>query len=93
MMGVLELKVLRGPESKNKKDTEEGLSQGYYYRFDLGLPFATLALFDVDVPPLSEKEALLDGQDPKHVTEVQVRYYPIYNSPKAWRNAGGPVMP
>ena len=89
MIGVLELKVLRGPEAKDKKDTEEGLSQGYYYRNDLNLPFAILALFDVAVPPSNNVAVLLDNQLPEHLESVRVSRYPIYNSPKAWRDAQG----
>ena len=93
MIGVLELKVLRGPKAKDKEVTKEGLSQGYFYRLELGLPFAILALFDVAVPPSFEVVALLDGQILAHVDEVRVRRYPIYDSPRDWRNAGGPGAP
>ena len=93
MIGVLELKVLRGPTTEDKKITREGLSQGYYYRLDLELPFATLALFDVAVPPSRDVKVLLNGQKTEHVTAVRVRRYPIYHSPKAWRDADGPRMP
>jgi hypothetical protein len=91
MIGVLELKVLRGPKATDKEVTKEGLSQGYFYRRDLGLPFATLALFDVAVPPSNEVTPLLCGQLAEHVAEVRVKRYPIYDSPKAWRDAGGLV--
>ena len=87
MVGVVELKVLRGPEAKNKKDTEEGLSQGYFYRDDLGLPFAILAMFDVAKPPSDSLDNLLDGQCREHLDRVHVKRYPIYNTPKAWRDA------
>jgi hypothetical protein len=89
MIGVLELKVLRGPAAKDKDAAQEGLSQGYQYRRDLELPFATLALFDVAERPSGDVAPLLDGQIPEHVAEVRVRRFPIYNSPKAWRDAGG----
>ena len=92
MVGVLELKVLRGPAAKDREVAREGLSQGYFYRFELELPFATLALFDVAVPPSNELHALLDGREAGHLAEVRVRRYPIYGSPKAWRDAGGPTM-
>jgi hypothetical protein len=89
MVGVLELKVLRGPAGEDKEATREGLSQGYFYRRDLELPFAILALFDVAEPPSNEVAALLNGQIAEHVAVVRVRRYPIYGSPKAWRDAGG----
>ena len=92
-IGVLELKVLRGPVTKDKEVTREGLSQGYHYRFELELPFATLALFDVAVPPSRDVEVLLDGQEAGQIAEVRVRRYPLYHSPKAWRDVGGPTMP
>ena len=88
-MGVLELKVLRGPAAKDSEATTEGLSQGYYYRKDLGLPFATLALFDVANPPSDDAAPLLTGQSALHVAEVRVKRYPMYDSPKAWRDGGG----
>ena len=87
MMGVLELKVLRGPETKNKADTREGLSQGYHYHKDLGLPFALLALFDVAKPPSDDLTAVLSDQPSEHVQAVLVVRLPIYNSPRAWRNS------
>ena len=94
MRGVLELKVLRGPDPKNKKDTEEGLRQVFSYCKALGgIPFAILALFDVDVPPSDNLEVLLDGQLSEHLDKVHVKRYPIYNSPRAWRDAGGPETP
>jgi len=64
MLGVLELKVLRGPAPEDKEATREGLSQAYFYRRDLELPFATLALFDVAEPPSNEVAPLLDGFPP-----------------------------
>ena len=87
MMGVLELKVLRGPETKNKADTQEGLSQGYHYHKNLGLPFAILALYDVAKSPSADLTVVLSGQSSQHVQAVLVVRYPIYSSPKAWRNA------
>lgn len=93
MIGVLELKVLRGPEPKNKKDTKEGLSQGFHYRNALGMSFAILALFDVAVPPSDNLEVLLDDQLSEHLDKVHVKRYPIYNSSRAWRDAGGPGKP
>ena len=93
MAGVLELKVLRGPEGKDKKVTKEGLSQGFYYRNDLGLPFAILALYDVAESPSDNVNVLLDSQCQRHLEQVEVRRYPIYDSPKAWRDAGGPGSP
>ena len=87
MVGVLELKVLRGPAAADESHTEEGLRQGYYYREDLDLPFAILALFDVAVPPSDDLVALLANQLSEHVSKVVVIRYPIYDSPKNWRKA------
>lgn len=87
IIGVLELKVLRGPESKNKTDTQEGLSQGYHYSKDLGLPFAILALFDVATPPSDDLTAILSDQLNEHLQAVMVVRLPIYNSPRAWRDS------
>ena len=84
MMGVLELKVLRGPETKNKADTREGLSQGYHYRQDLDLPFAILALFDVAIPPSDDLTGVLSEQLREHLQAVLVVRLPIYNAPRAW---------
>jgi hypothetical protein len=89
--GVLELKVLRGPHVADRSSTTEGLSQGYYYRKELGLPFATLALYDVSITPTEEIATLLAGQDATHIEAVRVRRFPLFGSPKAWRDAGGPV--
>ena len=87
MMGVLELKVLRGPETKNKADTREGLSQGYHYHKELGLPFAILALFDVAKSPSEDLAFILSDQPSEQVQAVLVVRLPIYSSPKAWRDA------
>ena len=87
MMGVLELKVLRGPETKNKADTKEGLSQGYHYRKELGLPFAILSLFDVAKSPSEDLAVVLSGQPSEHVQAVLVVRFPIFSSPKAWRDS------
>lgn len=87
LSGVLELKVLRGPFSADRTATTEGLSQGYYYRKALAVPFATLALYDVADPPSDDPQPLLSGQDAEHVAEVRVRRFPIYDSPKEWRDA------
>lgn len=87
LCGVLELKVLRGPEKTDWNCTQEGLSQGYWYRTDLHLPFATLALFDVNDPPSDDVSALLSGQDPAHLANVRTRRFPLYGSPKEWRDA------
>lgn len=87
MMGVLELKVLRGPETRNKKITTEGLSQGFYYRQELDLPFAILALYDVSEVPTDSLEEVMFDQPPDHVEIVLVVRYPIYNSPKSWRDS------
>lgn len=89
MMGVLELKVLRGPESRNKAETREGLSQGYYYHKELGVPFAILALFDVAESPTDDLAFVLSDQRGKHLEAVLVIRYPIYSSPKAWRDSAG----
>lgn len=89
MVGVLELKVLRGPALADHKAATEGLSQGYYYRRDLELPFATLALYDVNDPPTHDIDPLVQNQLAEHVAVVRVKRYPIYNSPQAWRNGGG----
>ena len=91
VMGVVELKVLRGPETKNNADTREGLSQGYQYRKDLGLPFAILALFDVAIPPSGDLAAVLSGQPSEHLETVLVVRFPIYNSPRAWRDSAVPI--
>ena len=87
MMGVLELKVLRGPKAKNKADTREGLSQGFHYHKELGLPFAILALFDVAKSPSDDLVAVLSGQPTEHLEAVLVLRFPIFNSPKAWRDS------
>lgn len=87
LAGVLELKVLRGPERNDIASTTEGLSQGYHYRKELGLPFATLALFDVSTSPSNDHQPLVASQNADHVTEVRVRRFPIYDSPQAWRIA------
>lgn len=89
MVGVLELKVLRGPDAKDWETTTEGLAQAHYYRADLELPFATLALFDVTDPPSADEAPLLVGQEADHLAVVRVRRFPLYNSPASWRAAGG----
>lgn len=89
MIGVLELKVLRGPEKNDWNITKEGLSQGYHYKNDLQLPFAILALFDVAKSPSNDVDPLLKGQEQAYVDIVPARRYPIHDSPQAWRNAGG----
>jgi hypothetical protein len=91
MVGVLELKVLRGPQSADWSVTEQGLSQGFYYRDDLDLPFATLALYDVGKPPSHDVGPLLESQEPEHVAVVRTRRFPMYQTPQAWRKAGGYV--
>lgn len=88
-VGVLELKVLRGPASKDFEATTEGLSQGYAYRQDVELPFATLALYDVADPPSDDLAPLQAGQNVNHLAAVRMRRFALYNSPKAWRDAGG----
>lgn len=93
MVGVLELKVLRGPQNADWLVTQEGLSQGFYYRDDLNLSFATLALYDVGKLPSHDVAPLLANQDPKHVVVVRARRFPIYPTPKAWRDAGGYTAP
>ena len=87
MMGVLELKVLRGPQSKDVADTAEGLSQGYHYHKELGVPFAILALFDVANSPTNDVTTLLSSQPIEYVQAVLVVRLPIYNSPRAWRDS------
>ena len=87
IVGVLELKVLRGPKTKNKKITSEGLSQGYHYRQDLGLPFAILSLFDVSDSPTDSLGEVLTNQPSNYLEMVLVIRYPIYNSPKSWRDS------
>jgi hypothetical protein len=89
MVGVLELKVLRGPERADWSATQEGLSQGFYYRDDLKLPFATLALYDVGKPPSYDVAPLLANQVAEHVAVVRARRFPIYRTPIEWRDAGG----
>ena len=87
MMGVLELKVLRGPQANDTADTAEGLSQGYHYHMELGLPFAILALFDVSNTPTDELADVLANQTSEYVQAVMVVRFPIYNSPRAWRDS------
>lgn len=87
VQGVLELKVLRGPVSKDKKDTADGLKQGFEYRSAWECPFATLALFDVTQPPSDDLTLVLKGQPKKYLNEVRVRRFALYGSPAAWRNA------
>lgn len=87
MKGVLELKVLRGPLSDDRGATKEGLSQGYFYRSSIKLSFATLALYDVAEPPSQDPAPLLEGQNADHMAAVRVRRFPIFNSPKEWRDA------
>jgi hypothetical protein len=89
MAGVLELKVLRGPPAADSEVTGQGLSQGHYYKRELGLPFATLALYDVNSTPSANPAPLLVGQNKTHIACVRVKRYPIYNSPDSWRRAGG----
>lgn len=89
MAGVLELKVLRGPAKADVEVTGQGLSQGHFYKKELGLPFATLALYDVNSTPSADPTPLLVGQDATHVACVRIKRYPIYNSPDSWRKAGG----
>ena len=89
MVGVLELKVLRGPASADWSVTTQGLSQGYYYRGDLELPFVTLAIYDVGKPPSYDVAPLLENQDPEHVAMVRTRRFPMYQTPREWRDAGG----
>lgn len=93
MVGVLELKVLRGPPKEDWTVAQEGLSQGFYYRDDLKLPFATLALYDVGQPPSDNVTPLLAGQNSEHVAVVRARRFPIYQSSKEWRDAGGYTAP
>jgi hypothetical protein len=87
---VVELKVLRGPLASDRESTKEGLSQGYHYRAELEMPFSTLALYDVTVQPSGDPAPLVQGQDPDHLAVVRVRRFAIYDSPKAWRDAGAP---
>lgn len=87
LLGVIELKVLRGPQNDDIKVTEAGLSQAYHYRNELELSFATLALFDVKADLSTDVEVLIRDQPLEHVAQVRVRHFPIYNSPKAWREA------
>lgn len=87
LSGVVELKVLRGPESADWKSTQEGLSQGFHYCNSLGLPFATLALYDVAEPPSDDLQSLLKEQNEEYLAQVRTRRFPIYNSPKEWRKA------
>ena len=87
MMGVLELKVLRGPQANDTADTAEGLSQGYHYHRELGLPFAILALFDVSNSPTDDLTNVLASQPSEYVQAVLVVRLPIYKSPRAWRDS------
>lgn len=91
LTGIVELKVLRGPLSADRSATTEGLSQGYNYMNDVEVPFATLALYDVSEAPTGDPEPLLAGQNADHVAAVRVRRFPIFDSPKAWRDAGSPT--
>ena len=88
LSGVVELKVLRGPLAEDQEATAEGLRQGYYYRQDLQMPFATLALYDVNKKPSNDITPLLAEQNSAYVSAVRVRRFAIFNSPKAWRDAG-----
>lgn len=87
LTGVIELKVLRGPAAADQAVATEGLSQGYYYMQDLEVPFATLALYDVNDSPTDDAAPLLGGQNAAHLAAVRVRRFPIYGSPQEWRTA------
>jgi len=87
LCGVVELKVLRGPEAKDYEATTEAISQGHYYRKELELPFATVALYDVFDPPKDDAAPLLLGQDAEQLAHVRVRRFAIFSSPKSWRDA------
>lgn len=87
LSGVVELKVLRGPIRRDREVTAEGLSQGYHYRRELELPFSTLALYDVTEHPTDDTAPLVAGQEERYLAEVRVRRFPLYGSPKAWRDA------
>jgi hypothetical protein len=90
LSGVVELKVLRGPLASDRDATTEGLTQGFNYREELQMPFSTLALYDVTESPSDDPMPLLSEQNPVHVATVRVRRFPVFNSPKAWRDAGAP---
>ena len=85
LLGVIELKVLRGPLAADIGTVTEGLSQAYEYRKDMEVPFATLALYDVNTTPSNDPSDLTVHQDAAHLAIVRVRRFPIYNSPQAWR--------
>jgi hypothetical protein len=91
MAGVIELKILRG--SLDGSVTLEGLQQGHGYRADLGLPFATLALYDVGKKKTHQTVELLKGVESKLTDAVRVRRFPLYETPAAWRKAGAYVAP
>jgi hypothetical protein len=55
------------------------------------MPFATLALYDLNDSPSDDPAPLLEEQNADHVAVVRVRRFPIYDSPKAWRDAGAPA--
>lgn len=87
LSGVIELKVLRGGQKADWEATAEGLRQGYHYRREMELPFATLALYDVTESPTADLTEVLAGQSEDHTAEVRTRRFPIYNSPHEWRIA------
>jgi hypothetical protein len=89
MSGVLELKAIQGGVTQDTAACTEGLSQGYWYRDELGLPFAILVLYDVNDNPSHDIAPLLVGASPTHTAVVRVLRYPLYPSSQAWRNAGG----
>ena len=87
LAGVIELKVLRGPLSADLNVVIEGLGQAYWYRNELHVPFATLALYDVAHNPSSDVSTLEGGLDSSQQAVVRIRRFAIYNSPQAWRTA------
>ena len=89
MSGVLELKAIQGGAAQDKAACFEGLSQGYWYRDELGLPFAFLVLYDINESPSHEVGPLLTGANTIHTAVVRVLRYPLYRSSRAWRDAGG----
>jgi hypothetical protein len=85
LVGVIELKVLRGPQGKDLQVAIEGLSQAYEYRADMGVPFATLALYDVTADPTDDMTTIEPSLDVTQKGMVRIRRFPIFNSPQKWR--------
>jgi len=87
LLGVIELKVLRGPAGDDLKVVIKGLSQAFEYRDDIKMPFATLALYDVTANPTADMSAIEPSLDANQKNLVRIRRFPIFNSPEAWRQS------